>query len=71
MVTGKYPDAEALADRICHHLKMDIAGVDLLFSDKYGYVCCEVNNCPGLSKSIYEGTGVEYKIAEMIVRKLR
>ena len=71
VVTGKYPDAEALAVRICHHLKMDIAGVDLLFSDKYGYVCCEVNNCPGLSKSIYEGTGVEYKIAEMIVRKLR
>ena len=42
VVTGRHPDAEAQAVRICTVLDMDIAGVDLLFSDEDGYLCCEV-----------------------------
>ena len=42
VVTGRHLDAEALAVRICTLLDMDVAGVDLLFNDEYGYVCCEV-----------------------------
>jgi RimK family alpha-L-glutamate ligase len=43
VITGLFPEAEALALKIAGILEMDVAGVDLLWSDKYGYVCCEVN----------------------------
>lgn len=49
IVTGQYPEAERLAERISHILKIDICGVDLLFSGS-GFVVCEVNNNPGFSK---------------------
>jgi RimK family alpha-L-glutamate ligase len=68
LVTGQYPDAESLAERIANVLEMDIAGVDLLFSDKFGYVCCEVNNNPGFAKPEYDNSGIEGKIADMVVR---
>jgi RimK family alpha-L-glutamate ligase len=67
IVTGKYPDAEALAVRISKILKMDLAGVDLLFSNEHGYVCCEVNNCPAFTLAL---SLVATKIAQMLISKL-
>ena len=69
VVTGKYPDAEELALKIARVLNMDIVGVDLLFSDCTGFVCCEVNNCPGITRPVYSGHGIEDDMAEMIVKR--
>ncbi len=69
VITGKYPDAEALALKIAKVLNMDIVGVDLLFSDSTGFVCCEVNNCPGISRPVYSGHGIEDDVAEMIFKR--
>ncbi|GAX83200.1 hypothetical protein CEUSTIGMA_g10626.t1, partial [Chlamydomonas eustigma] len=68
VVTKQYLDAESLAERIADVLEMDIVGVDLLFSDKFGYVCCEVNNNPGFAKPEYDNSGIEDRIADMVVR---
>lgn len=66
VVTGKYPEAEELASKISQILNIDICGVDLLFG-KDGYICCEVNNNPGVSKEIYEGGDVIDKIGSFLV----
>jgi glutathione synthase/RimK-type ligase-like ATP-grasp enzyme len=70
IVTGMYPKTEAMAIRICEVLEMDMAGFDLLFSDEHGFVCCEVNNYPGMGSDIHKGNHVEDKVADMLVRKL-
>lgn len=69
-VTGKYPDAEELAIKICKILKMDICGVDFLFSDKYGYICCEINNAVGFTKSKYKDCCIERAISEFLYKKI-
>lgn len=70
LVTGKYPEAEVLAVRIASVLGMDIAGVDLLWSDRHGYVCCEVNNNFSMvTYKVYGRVAIE-KSAALILRKL-
>lgn len=70
IVTGKYPDAEELAIKICSILDLEVAGVDLLFSNEHGYICCEVNNSPGFSKAIYKGHEIEKHIGDMLIKYL-
>ncbi|KAG1659115.1 hypothetical protein FOA52_015908 [Chlamydomonas sp. UWO 241] len=69
IVTGQYPEAERLAERISHILKIDICGVDLLFSGT-GFVVCEVNNNPGFSKDVYKHAGIEHFICQHLVTQL-
>ncbi|MFO1019060.1 MAG: RimK family alpha-L-glutamate ligase [Hyphomonadaceae bacterium] len=40
------PEMAALAVKVAHELKLDIAGIDILF-DKDGYKICEANSAPG------------------------
>ena len=68
VITGQYPDIEAFAVKIHNILGLDISGVDLLKSNKYGLICCEVNNSPGFSKAIYSGSGVEKAIGEYLFK---
>lgn len=70
IVTGKYPEAEAMAVQICSVLGLDLAGVDLLFSKEHGFICCEVNNSPGFSKAIYKGQHIEKNIGDMLIKHL-
>ena len=70
LVTNRYPEAEALALRIANVLGMDIAGVDLLWSDRHGYVCCEVNNNFSMvTYRVYGKVAIE-KSAALILKKL-
>lgn len=71
IVTGKYPEAERLAVAIHKVLNLDVSGVDLLWSDKYGFLCCEVNNCPGFSKPIYVGQNIEQFIGNLLIEKVQ
>jgi len=69
-VTGQYQDAEELAIKICKILKLDICGVDFLFSNKYGYICCEVNSAVGFTKSKYKDYCIERAISEFLYKKM-
>lgn len=71
VVTNKYPQAEAMAVRIASILNLDICGVDLLWSKKYGFVCCEVNNSPGFSKPIYAGHHIEKYIGNLLISHVK
>jgi len=68
VVTGKFPDAEELAVKISKIINIEVCGVDLLFSDKYGYICCEVNNNPGFSKSVYDDQNIEKYLGDMLIQ---
>ena len=70
LVTGSYPEAEVLAIRIAAVLGMDVAGVDLLWSEQHGYVCCEVNNNFSMvTYRVYGRVAIE-KSAALILRRL-
>ena len=70
LVTGNFPEAESFAIRIASVLGMDIAGVDLLWSDEHGYVCCEVNNNFSMvTYRVYGRVAIE-KSAALILKKL-
>lgn len=68
VVTGRYKEAEALAERIADVLEIEICGVDLLFQDG-GFVCCEVNNNPGFSSAIHQArdTKIECFIGDYLL----
>lgn len=68
IVTGKYQDAEELAVRIAGILDIAICGVDLLIRGEGDYLCCEVNNTPGLGMKVYDGADVEKYIGEYLIR---
>jgi len=71
IVTGTYPKAEDLACKIANVLGIEICGVDLLFKSEDEYVCCEVNNTPGFSKSIYDIARVEKYICDYLLSLLQ
>jgi RimK family alpha-L-glutamate ligase len=68
VVTGVPRNAEILACNIAKILKLDICGVDLLMSDQFGYVCCEVNNNPGFSRDLYNETDIAGSIAQSLLK---
>lgn len=71
LITGLFPEAEALAIQIARVLDMDVAGVDLLWSDKFGYVCCEVNNSLTMTNYKVYGTVAINKSSALILRRLQ
>jgi RimK family alpha-L-glutamate ligase len=71
LVTGKYLEAESLAVRIAAALGMDLAGVDLLWSNKHGYVCCEVNNNFSMVRYQVYGNIAIRKTTELTLRRLK
>ena len=68
IITGQYPTIEQFAVRIHKLLGLEISGVDLLTSRKHGVVCCEVNNCPGFSKSLYAGHNIEKAVGDYLLQ---
>jgi glutathione synthase/RimK-type ligase-like ATP-grasp enzyme len=49
---------------------MDLAGVDLLWSNKHGYVCCEVNNNFNIVRYHIYGNIAIRKTTELIHKRL-
>jgi RimK family alpha-L-glutamate ligase len=68
VVTGVHPYAEHIAINIANLLKLDICGVDLLISERFGYVCCEVNNSPGFTREIYDASDIAGPIAKSLLK---
>lgn len=60
----------ALARKVCEILKLDFAGVDIMFGEKDEPILCEVNSNAHF-KNIYDCTGVNVaeKIMEYVYRK--
>ena len=50
---------------------MDICGVDLLFNNKYGFVCCEVNNTFKFDRELYDNYNIEKYIGDLIYKKIK
>ena len=54
----------ALAQEVCHALRLDFAGVDILFGEQDEPILCEVNSNAHF-KNIYDCTGVNVADAIM------
>ena len=69
LVTGCFPEAESLAIRIAAVMGLDVVGVDLLWSDKHGFVCCEVNNSLAITTyHVYGTTAVSKSVSFILLR---